>query len=234
MPTNSIRNFSLSDDKVIMHANVILVSFQEHQSHFNHFSEALFPVSYDATFKSIIDTASAQLSDRFVIKEQVQESAEVASAVDSALLSLKELHYFASRIFPKEEGVLKRFNLNALSTKSRSVDNFIGYISDVASVVNSFSEELIVGGYEEDKIAAFHQMVANVTLQRREQKEIKLKRTELTRERIEKMNNLWDRLVDLQKASEIIFTNNPDKAKLFHLPQKERIRDTKSDSITAE
>ncbi len=230
MPIDNRRISAVTDDKLVIHSNFIHATFQEHYSHFADFAPKVFTAEYHLHFQKAIDEASDQVSDEFVVQEQVQETAEVKEAIEDAMLALKELKYFVGTIFTESQKAQKRFNLTNFSKRKMNVDKLIAYLYDVNIVINSFSEKLIEGGYSDEKITLFKKRVDYLNLQRQEQKEIKIRRTELTHERIEKMNNLWQKLCDISNAAEIIFARSEEKQRLFSLPRKSK-NDKKESSV---
>ncbi len=220
MASSVTRLSKIADATLVMHSEVIHSTFVEHQTHFQQFNAALFKEDFSVGFKEIIDEATAQISDRFIVKEQKQDTEEMNVKADELLSLAKHLRYFVETVFADNAATIERFNLGNISKLRTNIDLFIASMEDMVEILEEFLEPLIAGGYGAEKVAKLKEEVKSLRQLRREQKEMKIRRGELTKQRITKMNNLWKKLTEISDAAEILFEDDPDKQKLFALPQR--------------
>jgi len=168
------------------------------------------------------------VSDAFILKTQVRETADVKESISRLCKHLSKLGYYVKATFTETPNMANEFRINKMTETSSNADSFIGYVTDILVTTNKYRTELEEEGLKAELIIEIESELENLQIQRREQKEAIKSRPYLTFERITKMNNLWKHLVDMESASEHIFDDQPELKSLFDLP-KSRSHSVESD-----
>ncbi len=213
------RQATLNDDKLIVHTGVIKDYFMQHHISFTEFNDIYFHPEYHADLAVKINLAENTMSDGFILKIQAKETAKVADLKDNLQKSLGQVDFVVNMVYENNPTVKNEFRLNKRNEFSSNNDKFIGYSKDVLVTVNNYKEELHAGGLREETITNIVTGIQELDVQRRKQIEAIQSRPIHTKDRIDKMNDLWKHLVAIKTAAHDIFEDQPEIRSLFDLPK---------------
>ncbi len=235
------RQSSLTDDKLIVHAGVIKDYFMQHHLSFTEFNSVHFHPEYHNEMAIKITSAEKTMSDAFILKTQAKETAKVNDHKKSLLKSLGQIDFIVNIIFANNKTVKNEFRLNKRTEFSSNSDKFIGYAKDVLVMIENYKEDLLAGGLREEIITDIVIEIQDLDAQRRIQIETIQSRPLFTKERIEKMNDLWKQLGEIKTAASFVFEDQPELRSLFDLPKasskstdEDDIENALNDSIIAQ
>lgn len=223
MSSRIYRSYSMKDDKLIILVGVARDHYIKYKASFNSFNDVIFPPDYeDVVLGKKLLEAKEILSDAFVVKRQAKETADVQEAIKKLLRPMKILAFIVNTHFARNSVVLDEFMLNRLHTKAQSVDTLIGFTKDALNTVEKYQDELVESGLKPELVTIIKEACASLDKERRQQIKIIKTRPGLTQERVEKMNDIWQELVKLSRAANVIFEDHPQVKVLFDLPRVTR------------
>jgi hypothetical protein len=213
------RDFVVKDDIVIVHAGVTLNNYVTHQTRFEEFNPVKFSIEFVANYGLSVTAAENTMSDGFILQSQAKETSDVDGGKKVCITLLRKLEYFVDDAFAGDEKIISKFRLSKTKIFAGKTDIFIGFIKDVLVTVAEYEADLILKGLTRELIMELKDALDNLDTQRREQIEAIQSRPLHTKNRIDKMNDLWQQLVSLDKASSFVFATEPEIKKLFDLPR---------------
>ncbi len=221
MPTKEVdhRLSTLRDDKLITHTAVVKEHYIAHQDNFKGFNASVFHDNYHQDMQGKIDLAEDTTSDAFILKTQAMQTSKLEQYKSELSLDLHSIDFIVKKVFIDDEAVIKEFRLNKIYEVAKSPDSLIGFSKDVLVMAKNYKEELATEGLTDEKIVELKDKIEKYDKQRRVQVEAMHTRPLHTKDRIQKMNNLWSQLCELRDASDIIFANDPELKALFALPK---------------
>ncbi len=237
------RHATLKDDKLITHCSVIKDHFVTHQAHFNGFNNIVFHETYHEVIQGKITLAQDTMSDAFILKRQATHTSKLEEQKSTIVRELSGIEVIVKRGFHDNQAVINEFRLNKIHEAAKNIDTLTGFSKDVVVMIKNYQAELTVEGFDITKTEAFQNSITELDTLRRNQMEAIHTRPIHTKDRIQKMNVLWQQLCELKDVSEIIFANEPELKALFALPrsavrQEDSVEDesdtTNSETIIAE
>jgi hypothetical protein len=213
------RDFLVKDDVVIVHAGVTRNNYVTHQARFEEFNPIKFSIEFVANYGLSVTAAENTMSDAFILQSQAKETSDVDKGKKVCVTLLGKIEYFVDDAFVDDPKIVSKFRLSNTKTFAEKTDIFIGFIKDVMVTVGEYEADLILKGLTRELIMELKDALDNLDTQRREQIEAIQSRPLHTKNRIDKMNDLWQQLVSLDKASSFVFPTEPEIKKLFDLPR---------------
>ncbi len=222
MAEQLIRNSHLSDDSLMIHSEVVLDRFVVYHPRYTAFNSVKYHPDFHLSFKEMIDAGIATLSDEFVVKEQANKTAASEALKKKLGKKLNLAQLVVEDTFGDDPTRYNEFHLNNISKYIIKVDSLIGFTKDVIVLLKKNHTELLANGLHDNFIFELEALVDELDLARRAQIEMIHARPVHTKNRIEKMNDLWKTLSDLSKAAEFVFEDEPELRDLFALPKPVR------------
>ncbi len=219
MAQRNYRAFSINDDHLITHGSVVNKHYNTYKAEFVAFNEVVFHEDYTTHLEAKVHSAESTLSDAFLVKEQANHTAAVKEIIDAMVIKIKALSFIVNAAFRDDESLIKEFRLKSVSSFATSADSFIGFVTDLMVIVGKHKEPLAAKGLKEELLTEIKTNLESLQQKRHEQVEMMEKRPIFTQERITAMNTLWDEMILLRDASEVIFHNKAEVKGLFTLPK---------------
>ncbi len=213
------RQSPLRDDKLIIHTSVVKEHYITHNAAFYEFNDTIFHTTYSDDIQSKITLAQKTMSDAFILKRQARQTSIVEEHKNSLVRELNTVEFNVKRTFPNDPSIVNEFRLNKISEIAKNIDSLIGFSKDVHVMVQNYQEELTSEGYSNQKAVVLKNKIEELDKHRRVQVEAMHTRPLHTKDRITKMNILWQQLCELKEASDLIFADEEEIRSLFALPK---------------
>lgn len=227
MSSKEVRKSKVDDDALITLARVICSHLTEYKMFFTSFDNQIFTEDYEErVLKPLISNSQNILSDKFFLKSQAKETADKEDARKVLRRRLKILEFYVMSKFANNKAILDEFLLHTVGTTYRNADALIGFTKDTLVKVETYKSELFDAGVTDTLIANIEDAKNNLNTQRRQQVETMRKRKVKTKDRINRVNRLWEELTKIQDVARILFFANPEIGALFELPKGKKSKAT--------
>lgn len=218
------RLYSLKDEQLIIQGEVIRDRFPKYAEKFSAFNDVKFHETYHEFIKTKVSVANSTMSDAFILQTQAKETEDVIKASDELMTALEPVIFIIKSTFATEKMILREMRVKDFKQKSHNPTSFIIFTRDLQVKIEKYKEKLVLGGLKEEYLTVLDAAVVELDKQRCEQVDAIQSRPVITKDRIEKMNDLYRTLMDLRNAAKIIFKSEPEVADLFDIPRSSRHR----------
>ncbi len=216
-PTEMARNYQLADAVMIEAAKTTHGFLNEDLQDFNNFNP-LFEQGYADDWLADINTAESVTKDDVVIDQMAGLSAAVEAAMKKCRDKFNTLKFFIEKAFPTGLAIWNEFGYNNYERARQTQSAMIQFMVGLHAVATKYKVQLIAVHFTQamiDEILTFKNELDTANLN---QELFKAGRPALTQDRIIKLNQVWDILVEVGKAGKIVYSNNHAKYNRYLLP----------------
>lgn len=218
MATETIRNYSVSDAKMMSEGRSIIDLYKDYHTHFASFDPDTFHENFHAESNQKMQSAEQIPSDMVLIDIQAQKTQAVEKVMVPLLEEIRFAKYFVDKAFPDEPKVVDQFGYNDLQDARHSSNKMIQFMDDFCGQVEKHKQILIDAKYPEEKMDLCKTYAEQLRSKRRAQRKNMKERPVHTAKRIKQLNSVWEELKKIHNASTIIFNSEPEIQALFKLP----------------
>ncbi len=219
MSKKALRSYNLADGVMLTNAELMHKYFTERKEQFQNFDAKTFHIDYDLHFLENINLAHTSDRDSVVIDEQAKETADVKIVIDECSERYSLIKYYVKKLFKDDIHTQNQFGLNDFRNVKQNPDKMIIFLDALLPKMEEHKTTLLEAGYPEAEMVEFFDIAKQLRKERVEQKDAKNVRTQKTKERVDKLNEVWEHLVEINEAAKLLFRKEPDEAKLFSLPK---------------
>ncbi len=215
-PTEETRLFQIGDTLATEDSKTKLQFFIRDKVDFVAF-DASFDGDYEIQWQKEIDDAESIASDSTIVNQQNQMTLTVNSCVVACKSHFKTMKYFIEKAFPENKAIWHEFGYDHYKKATRSHHRMIQFMKELEVTIQKYSTQLLAANISQDKIDALKPLHENLDNANQQQELYKKSRPVITQERIARLNKHWQRVLQVNKASKIIYVNNFAKFKQYVL-----------------
>ncbi len=212
------RAYPVSDDKLLVFAGVYVANIISKYEYFSDFNNSIFHIDFPKTITDKVAKIRAIESDNFVLQSQAKETDDVVRARNLLTKLLIGTKIAIKKRFSKKSAIFNRFRTSEISTVSQSSDKLIHFTVDFIKRVEDYQTDLEMVGVGEEELNGLKDALTYLIGQREEQLAAIQNRPNLTTDRINSSNELWEILLFVKEAAYHIFKDLPEIKALFKLP----------------
>jgi len=217
-PLKEIRGFRKSDNLMIEQCQTMHDNFVADISSF----QAKIPnlTSEFATgWQTEIDDANTVISDTYFVDQLQVVTQDLLKMQQDARDHFQTMAFYIKRAFKGNEAVQNLFGLDKYKSARRTTNRTIDILQQAyRSCSNPKYNELIVSeGFTSENIEKLNTFATNIHQKNIEQEDMKNQRPVSTQERIIILNKPWNRMVEVNEASKIVFMDNYAKLQQYLL-----------------
>lgn len=219
MKKQAFRNYNITDADLIEQAKTVHGNLCEYIDTFTAFDSS---INGGTTEQIAILTKQAEnnLPDHVIADRQVQLTDIVKGKMKECRDHFQLLSYFIKKAFPESASIRNEFGENNYGKVRNSQSKMILFMQELNSVAVKYQQELTDTGAKQDYIDKISQLHNDLNQANEDQELYIGKRPVLTEERVKILNDLWKVLIQISRASKIIFASEPAKMKLFLFPTR--------------
>ncbi len=212
------RDFSCSDNKMIVKAGVIASLYAEDIAAFTGYSHIIFHLEYLKIFQDMINLVYTKLSDREIKKNLAMLTKKVDDCIDEITASHTGIMIFAELAFPEDEILLKQLGNGCISEIKESHNSAQFNFTRIAILFEQNLEKLELAGCAADRIDEFQNLCAKLVTVHQDQENYKVTRSGLTKQRVTHLNEIYAVMVQLHEVSQVVWANDKEYASRYDLP----------------
>ena len=220
MMIQKVRNFRIKDSKLLERAYLFLRMITEDLPDFQDFSPQ-FDQDFIAAFSHLIEEVQSMLSDSPIRAIMAQKTDRVKKAMLKCAEIFRICRFFVRLAFPSDEIVQDQFGLTEFNPIRNSQLKLQEFMDVLYHKVLQYSNELIQAGFSQVKIdevlACKNELDAAIIEQNLYFKE----KSTLTANRIQELNDLWEKMSLISRVSKLIYFDNYAKYRNYLLYQGE-------------
>lgn len=211
------RTYNLADAELFSFATGMIAELQQNIGDFSELSPK-FSISFISEFRTKYDEAFAIPSDDVMIDRQAKASADVEEHMALCRKKYNQLKFFVEEAFPKQEQIRNEFGFNDYAKARAKEDEMQLFLRNFVVAARNHSKELEAVYFGESKIIEIEELRKELESLTTAKRQAKTKRNQATYERVNKLNALHEIMRTVEKASAIIYENNPTKHAPFSIP----------------
>jgi hypothetical protein len=201
------RKFHIDDSDLLQQAIIKGSFFKQDKADFINFDSDFSDPFYD-NLVLLIDACYNETTNKTLIYQQTQLSATVEENMQRCSEKFKEAKYFIEKAFPKNPAVWAAFGYKRYGKVRKSRLGLNGFMKTFHSFAVKYAAELIAKNYTQamiDEIETFQETLENSILEHRS---FIKSRSTMVNDRIVKMNELYDLVMEFCRAGQRIYKND--------------------------
>ena len=220
MPNNEkvVRLFSGKDAEMIQKSRIRRENFLADLEAFVK-EDPDFDEPFAENWLSLIEECASFTTNKQAKAEQTAKTNVLLKLMKDSISESERLERFVDKAFPNNISVRNEFGFKKGLSKI-SQEEMIDYIKHLYETAKKYQTELVNSKYSSERIESLNTLYVNLYSADTAQEEAKQNIPELTRDRIEKLNELWKINETVSKAANIIFKDNPEKKNRYKLFEK--------------
>lgn len=217
MPEMLERDYTMEDLLMLERAQVFHNAFLTDEGSFT----AAFPsfiAPFAANFQTAIDDADAMPSSYEIDTEIAVVTNELNNLLPSGQRAIQKLYSYVDIIW-NDKVVLKTFGKDIYEearTSARKMKELLEFANRRAEMPK-YKPSLIAAGYTQADIDELKTIEDEIDAKIKEQKDMMADRLDSTLARIKALNEVWGFMKQINKASKVVFVDNPAKLELYLL-----------------
>jgi hypothetical protein len=178
-----------------------------------------FDQPFSENWLSLIDECASFTTDKQAKAEQTAKTKVLLKLMQDSINESDRLERFVDKAFPGDKSVHNEFGFKKGLSKI-SQEEMMDYVKHLYETAKKYQTQLISSKYSSERIEALNTLYINLYTADTEQEEAKQGIPALTKDRIEKLNELWKISETVNKAANIIFKDNPEKRNRYKLVER--------------
>lgn len=226
------RKSPLPDARLYEHGSKVALSLEDDLADFS---------AFDSTIdRGFIDTLQGDLEgvreikkDDVMVDELTQLTDEVYRKMAACNKGYKTVAYFVRYTFDGDKSIQNEFGLNDIKEARNNQPKMLFFMDSLAKTAAKYKDELVKGGMNPDTIDALPQLGEELHEANQIQEKFKDEREELTQERVQRVNALYDPLARISDIAKIIYADDPAKLNKYLMPTPDSSTNSEDDLITS-
>ncbi|MCX6150178.1 MAG: hypothetical protein NTX22_06620 [Ignavibacteriales bacterium] len=218
MASKIFLKYNLPYTNILTAADTINTYYADDEKDFKNFNNSLFTDSFKSEFLAEVAAAKSLMNDFCAVEEQLKEIDDIKKIIALCTSAYQELKFFVERTFPGNLTVWNQFGFIDYSIATSSLTRLIQFMGRLCYIAEKFKDVLANNGYSTIKLIRLNNLKDELIKEVAEQSEAKKNGASQTSDRINSLNKVWEKMVDINEASLIIFKNNYAKLQKYLLP----------------
>ena len=211
-----VRIYFMSDASMLEKARYIYNCLVHDLADFTAFAPKFVQTFVD-NFMLKIEAAEDAPQDNQIIDILAQKTDAVNQAMEDCRKLFNKMRYFLEEAFKSNTSLLNEIGYNDYGAARNSQKEMIRFMKVLVTACNKYASELIAVGFDQNQIDSIQATLDKLVTANDDQEYYKGERQAITQQRIEKMNAVWEIVLDVCKAGKIIYADNPAKYKQYVL-----------------
>lgn len=212
------RRYNVGDAEMLASGRQFHQRVVRYITQFTALNPSLFPENYPDTVMTTITDSELVLSD-MVYKDMVsKETADVTTVMKECVEEMRFCSYYAEQVCGGKNERYNQYGYNDLDSARRSADKLQLVMRDFNGMLSRCKDELIAAGLPETRINRAQHLQLDLVREETEQENMKVERKLAKLDRVEGLNRIWDHMVEINRAAEHLFYDQPEIRELFNLP----------------
>ncbi len=213
------RNYSTTDAKAIEKAYTIHALATTDLSEISAFDATIDQAFLDQ-LKSDIITASKTTPDHIYLARLKGKTNEVGFHIKLAGIYIKEVKFFAGKAFKDQQHILDEFGFSKYRYNHISQSSLIEWMQIIFATCKKYQTELINTGMNIILINNIEANITNMINANQNQETFILQRGSNTVTRSGLLNMVWEKIMQINKISKIIYAEIPEKLSQYVVSDK--------------
>jgi len=227
------RKYNLRDAVLLQHAGVVRAMLPDDLADFATF-DASFDTDRLAALQAKLDAAGTAATGDVIGDQLMQLTDAVTAAMEDCNRTYQQVAYFVRKAFPDNRGVRAEFGANAVRSARNNQSRLIRFMQILAGTVAKYRAQLEAAGAPGvllDSVALRH---AALDAADSAQEQFKRTRGIETFARVSAFNALYTELVEVARASRLVYGENEPRWRKYQLPRPVSSIDSPQDLLTSE
>jgi len=233
VPKKIKRKTHFSDAVLSQKAKVILRMFEEDKTEFINF-DADFDDPYSADFLSVLNAVDEFPDDETLVDRQAQLTRTFKLNMKRCRDKFNDAKYYIEKVFPENKTAWNEFGYNRYDSARRNFIKTDSLMTLFHAVAIKYFARLAAVNYTQAMIDAIETIRQALHDAWHEQSAFKKSRPVLTVQRISKINELYDKIIEINRASKRIFKKDYARWQRYLLPATKKASAGAHDPVPAE
>lgn len=208
------RNYNGSDAYLLETANVIGNLLTTDLAVFTAFDSTM-DAGFVSAFQTKIENALHFSSDGVITDQQAQKTVNVLNLMKAAKEKYQDVKYFAGKAFPDNEEVRNELGFNDIGKAKTKQTEMIVFLDELFAACTKYETELVNAGMPTSIIPSIDNLRVSLMNANTNQESFIKSRPVLTSQRIDLLNSVYQTLMQINEAAQIVFRGNEAKQKMF-------------------
>jgi len=214
--SNNDRMYSTSDAEMLETADVIAASLNDDIADFTAFDSTL-TADYVTTVQGAVGRVKEIKPDNVVIDEMSEWTQKVDAAMKKSSDAYSNLAYFIRKAFNGNVAVQNQFGLNDYKKIRNNQAKMVLFMETLGDQATAHHDDLVAAGCSEGVITTVSEVATELSESNIGQEKFKKERGVLTQERVKRLNEVYQLLVPLSEAAQIIYRDDPARLSKYTL-----------------
>ena len=218
------RIYNISILVLLQHARIViellkqdLEAFAEQDSNFN--------ANKIVELQTLLNEAN-QLPDKSILNEQSELVQQFLELVEEGKQHYKELSYFIRKAFYNQIVIQNLLGKNTFSAAKRSQLAFIQFFKVLVDIQPNYEADLLAAGAKPALLARTAILCKKMETTITTKEIFKKERQGKSMYRVEKINDLYFALNNIERLALVVYQNNASKSKAYIIPRANRNKKT--------
>lgn len=229
MPLND-RLFKIPEASLLQYAGVVSEEYPEDSDAFIAFDSTYTP-EFGTEIKDLLAIVTAQKSDQVIIDEMAEHTQLVLDAMAECNNSYKTISYFVRKAFKDNTAIQNQFGFNDIQKVRDSQIKMVMFMEEHANTADSYQTNLVSAGCSQELINELMSKAERLKNANIAQERFKKKRSVITQQRTQNLNELYLLVKPLSQVAQIIFSDDAARMAKYTLPKPKSSQNTVDDLI---
>lgn len=197
-------------------AEVIAASLSDDIGDFTAFDSTMTP-DYVTTVQGAVGRVKEIKPDAVIIDEMSEWTQKVDAAMKKCSDAYNNVAYFIRKAYNGNTAVQNQFGLNDYMKVRDSQAKMVLFMETLGDMGTAHHDELVAVGCSEDVITTVSEVATELRESNIGQEKFKKERGVLTQERVKRLNEVYQLLVPLSEAAQIIYRDDPARLSKYTL-----------------
>lgn len=213
-PKDREREFSMEDTLLIQKNRTFHGHFLNYLARFSAFDPDL-NAAYAGNWLSSINECEATETDETVMDQMQQYTDELDEAQKEGFTIASELEHYVKKAFPNKKRKAEEFGFTERKKARATQLNQYMWLTVMKKIAEDYSAELAAAGMPATLLTNMGTKTQTILEKETQQEYFKHLRIRYSSQRIEKLNTLYKFCSNVNKAAQIVFSNEPAERGLF-------------------
>lgn len=227
------RRYNIPDALLIEHAEKTVEVLPRDLGNFSEFDTTIDSAYPDSIREAIAGVYSVK-SDNVLIDEMSAKTETLYKALGKCNRTYSTIAFFVRKAFPNDKSMANIFGANDIEKVRKSQERMIPFMHSLRKSSEKYRDRLISAGCRAEVIDNIPVLTEELTKANIEQEVFKTDRGLQTRERVTKLNNLYQKLLPLSEIAQIIFNDNNVLLETYLIPKPPGATKSKDNLLTEE
>lgn len=210
-----LRKYRITDSEMFQDADTLLSLFKKDEEIFRNFNPAVFTPTFTTEYADAVNAAMIAEVDNYIIDVQAEKREKLQQFKEKLRSFFRLMRFLLQNAFPDNNVIREQFGIHHSAKALNSYEDTVSALSLCQKAMEDYSNELTAAGMPQAMPVNLAALKNEFELLHSDYVTYKEKRRLLTFQRIELYNRVWDNMILIHKAAQIIFYDNYAKQKIF-------------------